>query len=264
MLTLVLLSAAIAKVTRSGLEWVLSDSLINTMVMHHYTHRPPTNLGLLVARYPWLGQVSAGVALVVEFSAPLLLVLPLRWRMVLLAAVVGMMLGFGLLLGVMFTEYVVLLLLFFVPWSRIAAHLCAAEPTVLVLYDGSCGLCRRTVGLIRVLDVLGHVRVHDVLNEWPQLVGVGLSQAACLQTMHVLDGTRVFTGFRGYRTLAWHLPLWWPVVPFLYLPGVPFVGERVYDHVAARRHLNGCPVPRSDPRGRRVTSSDVTSRCRGR
>ena len=62
--------------------------------------------------------------------------------------------------------------------------------------------------------------------------------------MHVIasDG-RVYTGFYGYRVMAWHLPLAWLLLPLLFAPGVPAVGRRVYALVARRRHASGCPLP---------------------
>ncbi len=62
--------------------------------------------------------------------------------------------------------------------------------------------------------------------------------------MHVVtDRGRVETGFDAYRAIAWSLPLAWPIAPLLWVPGVPWLGRRVYAAVAARRHRSGCPVP---------------------
>jgi predicted DCC family thiol-disulfide oxidoreductase YuxK len=243
MLTLVLFAAAVAKVRYSGMTWFLSDNLANTILAHRYTHLPPTNLGLILAAQPVLCRVAAGAALVLEFSSPLLLVRSLPWRMLLLGAIVSMMLGFGLMLGVLFVEYITLLLIFFLPWRWLGARMRSTEPMVLVLYDGSCGLCRRTMAVIRAVDVLGYVRIFDVRADWPQLEGFGLDQSACLQIMHALKKGRVFTGFYAYRLLAWHLPLCWPVLPLMYLPGVAFVGEKLYAYIAQRRYQSGCPLP---------------------
>jgi predicted DCC family thiol-disulfide oxidoreductase YuxK len=54
--------------------------------------------------------------------------------------------------------------------------------------------------------------------------------------MHVVDGTgRVARGFRAWRRIAREVPLLLPVWPFLWLPGVAPIGDRVYSWVAAHR-----------------------------
>lgn len=249
MLALVLFSAGVAKLRGPGFSaWVLSNNLYYLLVAHHYTHSPPTGIGLLLVRFPWICQVVAGAAVVIELSTPLLAVLPLHLRTLLAASVVAMLIGFWLMMGVFFRELIVLLVLFFFPWREVGLWLVDRAPTarLAVLYDGSCGLCKRTIATLRALDVFGRVDMWDVLADWPQLAArwPTLAQGACLEDMHVItDQGRIYTGFYGYRALAWHLPLGWLLLPILYTPGVPFVGVRIYSLVARRRHATGCPLP---------------------
>jgi hypothetical protein len=56
------------------------------------------------------------------------------------------------------------------------------------------------------------------------------------------DG-RTYDGFEGYRALAWAIPLWWPLLPLLYLPVVPTIGQAIYSRIATSRYEAGCPVP---------------------
>ena len=120
------------------------------------------------------------------------------------------------------------------------------QTRLTVLFDGDCGLCQRTVGFLRRLDLLRRVQFKDVVADWEEIHRrfPSLSQEACLTEMHVVapDG-KVFLGFDGYRALAWDLPLGWVIVPFLYFPGVPWAGRRVYRAVAGGRSRGGCPVP---------------------
>jgi predicted DCC family thiol-disulfide oxidoreductase YuxK len=127
------------------------------------------------------------------------------------------------------------------PWTAVAAALRAARPArgrYAMLYDGGCGTCGRTAAIVRRLDVLGRVDVLDAANDWAVVERRhrGLSQTACLEDMHVLapDGSTT-RGFDAYRTLGWALPIAWPLVPLLYVPGVRRIGQILYRVVANRR-----------------------------
>lgn len=260
MIVLVLFSAAVSKLAHVGLVgWVSSDTLYYTIIRHQYTHAPPTDIGLAFAQAPWVYRVVAFGALALEFVAPLLLFLPPRRRVLFLLPLLAMMVGFGLTLGVLFLQYIILLVMFFLPWNEMGRWLAVRLPVtgIAVLYDGSCGICQKTMAVLREVDVLGRVRIHDARNEWDDARAPfrGLSQVECLELMHaVRDDGRVSTGFYAYRELAKVVPLGWLVLPFLYVPGVPFVGQRVYASVADHRHLEGCPLP---------TAQDPTTRSGG-
>jgi len=139
--------------------------------------------------------------------------------------------------------------LFWVPWEKMGAVLKNSTDTHRrhhFLYDGSCGLCQKTVAVLRRVDLLGRIVFHDALRDWPAIQAAfpGLRQEECLENMHVVTSSgRVETGFDAYRAISWSVPLLWPIAPLLYLPGVPTVGRRVYAAVARGRHRGGCPVP---------------------
>lgn len=112
---------------------------------------------------------------------------------------------------------------------------------IAILYDGHCGLCQRSVFVVTLLDWLKRVRLVDFRNEeLRRSVAPEISFEALDKSMHIkmpngARGGRTENGFDAFRLLAWHLPPLWPIAPFLYVPGVPFVGRKVYAEVAARR-----------------------------
>src|SRR4051812_3826509 len=100
--------------------------------------------------------------------------------------------------------------------------------TATVLYDGQCALCQRSVRILKRLDWLGRLRyadARDPANVPP--TRAPLDPARLLEEMHVVtpDG-RVAHGFAAFRRIAWRLPALWLVAPLLYLPGVPWLGQR--------------------------------------
>jgi len=107
-----------------------------------------------------------------------------------------------------------------------------------VFYDGDCEFCRRSIALLHRLDWLGrltYVNFRDAGN--PLLTTPVLAGAPLADEMHVLtpDAKGLYHGFGALRWLAWRLPALWPVAPFLYIPGVPRLGQRLYLWIARRR-----------------------------
>jgi predicted DCC family thiol-disulfide oxidoreductase YuxK len=108
----------------------------------------------------------------------------------------------------------------------------------LVLYDGQCALCLKSVAALRPLDWLHRLHLQNARDleslppRDPPLVPEQL-----LEQMHLLPpgGRKVYRGFEAFRWIAWRLPLLWPLAPFLYLPGMKSLGQRVYLWIARNR-----------------------------
>jgi predicted DCC family thiol-disulfide oxidoreductase YuxK len=121
-----------------------------------------------------------------------------------------------------------------------------------VIFDGQCPLCRRSVRILGKLDWLGRLRYHDAhdVAHLPQCAAP-LDPQRLLEEMHVVpaDGRTAYAGFRAFRFMAWRLPATMLFAPLLYLPGVPWLGHRVYLWVAKNRlnlvpcHDGQCKVP---------------------
>jgi predicted DCC family thiol-disulfide oxidoreductase YuxK len=125
-------------------------------------------------------------------------------------------------------------------------HATQANPTgrSVVLYDGQCAFCRRSVGLLRRLDWFGRLRYQDARDTGHLPASdEPLDPHRLLEQMHVLvpGGHRAYSGFRALRYLAWRLPALWAFAPWMYLPGIPALGQRIYLWVAKNRfHLVPC------------------------
>lgn len=121
--------------------------------------------------------------------------------------------------------------------------------TVDVAYDELCVLCNRSVRVLRALDRGGRLTFHgatlgrgDVFERFPALAGADLDDA-----MWATDESgRAYRGFYAFRRIARALPLLWPLVPLLHVPGVPWLGERVYALVARNRSRLGCRADAPD------------------
>lgn len=126
-----------------------------------------------------------------------------------------------------------------------------ARQTVMI-YDGQCGLCMASMRLVRRLDWFGKIEYLDarrwdvIAARYPQL-----AREAVLGLIHVVrqDG-QIEMGYAGVRALVRDLPVLMWLYPLLYLPGITWLGPRVYGWVAANRlRLNwllGAPAPCDD------------------
>jgi predicted DCC family thiol-disulfide oxidoreductase YuxK len=127
----------------------------------------------------------------------------------------------------------------------------------VVLYDGMCPFCRRSVWLLKRLDWFKRLRYQDCRDtaHWPPCAEP-LSLTRLLTEMHVVPAARrrALAGYRAIRWLAWRLPLLWPVAPLMYVPGAPWLGNKLYLWIAKHRYDlipcedGGCRVPRSGTR----------------
>jgi predicted DCC family thiol-disulfide oxidoreductase YuxK len=114
----------------------------------------------------------------------------------------------------------------------------AAAKKALVLYDGQCQFCQKSVAILRKLDWLGRLAFQDGrdVEALPE-TNPPLIPQRLIEEMHVVtpDRKRVYFGFGAFRWMAWRLPLCWPIAPLLYLPGIPWLGNRIYLWVARNR-----------------------------
>ncbi len=106
-----------------------------------------------------------------------------------------------------------------------------------VAYDGDCIFCLRTVGFLHRLDIFGRfnfVDFHDPsqINFYPDL-----DYARAEQRMQLKVRDRWLEGFYAFRFMTTRMPLFWLLSPLLFIPGMDWFGERIYNWVASNRYL---------------------------
>lgn len=152
------------------------------------------------------------------------------------------------LMGVINYTHLALFALF-VDWQRLFAWVGRRifHTPLVVLYDGNCKMCRRTMSLLLSLDWLHSLKpVSAFQRDRFTAMGLGhLEDAALMKDMHAGElGTngewRVETGYQAYQRIAWRVPLLWFTLPLVYLPPVVLVGNRIYRQVADSR---ACSIP---------------------
>jgi predicted DCC family thiol-disulfide oxidoreductase YuxK len=116
-----------------------------------------------------------------------------------------------------------------------------ATARLIVLFDGGCPVCRRTVRTLRALDWLGRLRFADGTRaEVRERVAPGLTEAQVFVEMYVVDPAgRRCAGYEGMLRIARVVPLMWPLALVGALPGIRQLGHTVYRRFAANRVRRG-------------------------
>jgi predicted DCC family thiol-disulfide oxidoreductase YuxK len=113
--------------------------------------------------------------------------------------------------------------------------------SLVVLFDGGCPICRRTVRTLRRLDWRGRLQYADATVAGNRArVAPGLTETEAMQQMYVVDARGHRTGgYEAQLRIARELPLLWPLWLVGNLPGLGYLGSAVYRFVAANRQRRG-------------------------
>lgn len=110
------------------------------------------------------------------------------------------------------------------------------EP-IIVLFDGRCGFCKKSVFTLSMLDWLHRIEFasyHDPDNKKRYAPTISLDALNAEMHVRLKDGSYK-KGFFAFRALTWHLPALWLIAPLLYVPGVSAIGTKAYSWIATHR-----------------------------
>ena len=195
---------------------------------------------LMDAHHIWFIHLVTYGALAIEVALALLVWLPVL-RLPVLAAGVLLHLGIEYSLNLPLFSYLMIAsyLAFitradldaFAAWLPRAIRLTSLRMT----FDGECDFCRSVLLVIRFGDVLRRIAFLDY-HQPGRLAGTGVSFEEAEKAAVAIDERgRRYAGFYAFRQAALRLPVLLPVVPFLYIPGVPRLGETAYKWVTENR-----------------------------
>lgn len=95
-------------------------------------------------------------------------------------------------------------------------------PDLTVIYDGQCGFCRASVARLRVMDLFGRLSYRPTEE--------------AISEVKLIDGDKVLGGFDAFRRMCFYLPMLYPMLLFVYLPGSTWIGRAAYRFIARRRY----------------------------
>ncbi len=113
-----------------------------------------------------------------------------------------------------------------------------------IIYDGQCVFCIRVLNFVKKFDTFEALVFYDshdqgaMAEKFPMVNPQDAEEALLAVTQ---DG-EVFKGFYAFRRSFWKIPYLWIFAVILYVPGLPYVGTRLYNWIARNRKTFGCRV----------------------
>jgi predicted DCC family thiol-disulfide oxidoreductase YuxK len=105
-----------------------------------------------------------------------------------------------------------------------------------VFYDAKCSFCIRSVEVIRSLDILHSLAFHPMQAARTREEFPDYDAARGERELLLRRGAHWFGGFEAFREIARQVPLFWPLLPLLWIPRISGPGNRVYQRIARRRY----------------------------
>lgn len=108
---------------------------------------------------------------------------------------------------------------------------------VVALFDGRCVICQGTRRTIKSLDWFNRVEFMDLHKKaevearFPEL-----EHDAMMGEIHVVADDKLYAGFEGTRRMLKEVPLGFPLWALLHIPGMSWLGPRIYSFIAKNRY----------------------------
>lgn len=111
-------------------------------------------------------------------------------------------------------------------------------PAHIVLYDGECSLCTFQMRVLTWLDWFNAVRLLPIADPQAAKIAPQLTREDLMEAIHCVSRSgRIYRGARCLRFVGMRMPVLIPMGLFLWLPGVIWVAERIYNWVSRNRYL---------------------------
>ncbi len=235
-------AAGMSKLRNGGLFWWSADHM--KMFLYRDTLAPMQfDWGLALKLNPAhnLPFILLGLSAVLGELTFGLVLFSRRARLIFPTTMAFMHFGILFLQNVFFFDLILLQLIFydFTEIRKTVGHwLVSFRGSIEILYDGQCPFCRRTMRLLQGFDLFNRLRYIDFrglkradLDRFDS----SLKPDDLEKEMVVISKGKVYRGFCGYRVLTTVLPIFWPIAPLLFLPGIFWAGEKIYGWVARNR-----------------------------
>jgi predicted DCC family thiol-disulfide oxidoreductase YuxK len=146
----------------------------------------------------------------------------------------------GIFLGIWFTTLIPTYACL-IDWSAFGRR----HRPLIVVYDGGCRLCRRTIAVLKSIDLFDVLDPVAGLSDDPRRPQfTEITDEMLVRDLYVIRGTEAAGGYDAYAQIARRVILLWPIALIMRLPPVATAGRRIYRRVADSRH---CVLKLPDP-----------------
>ena len=112
------------------------------------------------------------------------------------------------------------------------------EATNIVLFDDQCPLCTFQMRVLTWLDWRNAILLLPLSNPRAAQIAPHLQREDLLEAIHcVTKENKIYRGARCLRFVGMRLPLLIPLALFLWIPGVIWFAEKIYNCISRNRHL---------------------------
>ena len=108
----------------------------------------------------------------------------------------------------------------------------------IMIYDDQCPMCTFQVKSLTWLDWFNALRFLPMSNPEVQERAPQLQREDLMAAMHCLaTNGRIYKGARAIRHAAIRIPLLIPLALIMWIPGIIFIAERVYQWISTNRYI---------------------------
>ena len=104
----------------------------------------------------------------------------------------------------------------------------------LIIYDNRCLFCIRTKNFIDKLDKNKKLKWIGIDNF--NYKKFKLKKEDLLEEMHLISGNNVYKGYFAFKQISKKIPLFYIFYLLSLIPGVDFIGDKVYNLIAKHRY----------------------------
>ena len=240
-LSLFYLFPGIWKVARAGVLWFSGKNMQLLLAMKMY-EAGSTPLRLWALNHLPIHALSSFGTIVFELGFIFAMLFP---KLRPLAGIIGICFHgtiyflMGINFGALVACYVIL-----VNWTELFDAIAQrfSQAPIVVLFDGNCKLCRRTISILYNFDWLNRLTLYPNSEErlWPQEIqAVVTADAVADRFASINDAGEVAYGYHAYEFIAGRVPLLWPLRLLMFIPWVKTLGISIYEWVS---HTRSCTL----------------------
>ena len=108
----------------------------------------------------------------------------------------------------------------------------------LLFFDSDCPFCQLQIRLLSKLDWFNKVEFTPLKEFSESLSGVHIEENELNQAIHcITPQKKIFVGAKAIRFIGMRMPLLFPLSILLWVPGMMFIAEKIYQYISTNRYF---------------------------